>query len=69
MRVSSPRRSIDEFAGNVGSKDDTISIAGRRSPTTVRAVVTLHYDEWICVVKGKMVIEYGDKGTILEVSL
>ena len=61
--------SIDEFAGNVGSKDDTISIARVQTfaDNVCEPWLTLHYDEWICVVKGKMVIEYGDKGTILEV--
>ena len=55
--------SIDEFAGNVGSKDDTISIARVQTfaDNVCEPWLTLHYDEWICVVKGKMVIEYGDK--------
>lgn len=47
--------------------DDILSIARVvvNKPTS-EPWLTLHYDEWICILKGKMVILYGD-GLILEV--
>jgi len=51
--------SIDEFAGNVASNEDTLSIA-RVVITTPSSEpwLTLDYDEWICVLNGKMVIQF-----------
>ena len=47
---------IDELAGNVASNDDTISIALVNAPKgTSEPWLTLHYDEWICVLEGHMV--------------
>eukprot|EP00306_Pavlova_sp_CCMP459_P010416 CAMPEP_0185191958 /NCGR_PEP_ID=MMETSP1140-20130426/17678_1 /TAXON_ID=298111 /ORGANISM="Pavlova sp., Strain CCMP459" /LENGTH=303 /DNA_ID=CAMNT_0027758685 /DNA_START=20 /DNA_END=931 /DNA_ORIENTATION=+ len=49
---------IDELAGNVASKSDTISIAVVNAKAgTSEPWLTLHYDEWICVQSGKVVIE------------
>ena len=44
---------IDEFVGNVGTKEDTLSVAVVKvaSPCS-EPWLTLHYDEWICVTKG-----------------
>jgi len=51
---------IDELAGNVATKDDRISIAHVAvSAPTGEPWLTLHYDEWICVLKGRMVLHYG----------
>lgn len=59
--------SIDEYAGNVGSKDDRISIAVVKvNEPTCEPWLTLHYDEWMCVTKGRMVLNYGE-GSKLEV--
>eukprot|EP00928_Gymnodinium_smaydae_P011334 TRINITY_DN14196_c0_g1_i1.p1 TRINITY_DN14196_c0_g1~~TRINITY_DN14196_c0_g1_i1.p1 ORF type:complete len:279 (+),score=48.86 TRINITY_DN14196_c0_g1_i1:120-956(+) len=50
---------IDELAGNVASKDDQISIAHVTvTEPTSEPWLTLHYDEWICILKGKMVLHY-----------
>ena len=47
---------IDELAGNVASNDDTISIALVHAPMgTSEPWLTLHYDEWICVLEGHAV--------------
>lgn len=55
---------IDECAGNVATKDDTISIARVRveSPTA-EPWLTLHYDEWICVTRGYVEL-HSDAGVI-----
>ncbi|KAG7353642.1 DUF952 domain containing protein [Nitzschia inconspicua] len=46
---------IDEFAGNVATKDDTLSIARVVvSKPASEPWLTLDYDEWICVVRGKL---------------
>eukprot|EP00931_Biecheleriopsis_adriatica_P050757 TRINITY_DN29413_c0_g1_i1.p1 TRINITY_DN29413_c0_g1~~TRINITY_DN29413_c0_g1_i1.p1 ORF type:complete len:278 (-),score=48.89 TRINITY_DN29413_c0_g1_i1:83-916(-) len=58
---------IDELAGNVATKCDRISIAHVKiSEPTSEPWLTLHYDEWMCVLKGRMVLHYGD-GQTLEV--
>jgi len=50
---------IDELAGNVATKDDTISIARVTvDRPTSEPWLTLHYDEWICVLKGTMEFHY-----------
>jgi mannose-6-phosphate isomerase-like protein (cupin superfamily) len=57
---------IKELVGNLASDEDRISIAH----VTVAAPssepwLTLHYDEWMCVTRGKMVIHHA--GGELEV--
>jgi len=48
---------IDELAGNVATKDDRISIAlVKVSEPSSEPWLTLDYDEWMCVLKGRMVI-------------
>jgi mannose-6-phosphate isomerase-like protein (cupin superfamily) len=48
---------IDELAGNVATNEDTISIAHVTvSSPTSEPWLTLDYDEWLCVTKGKMVL-------------
>lgn len=58
---------IDELAGNASTKEDTLSIARVvvKEPTS-EPWLTLHYDEWICVLKGKIEMHFGD-GEVLEV--
>jgi len=59
--------SIDELAGNVASKSDRISIAlVKVSAPTAEPWLTLHYDEWMCVLKGRMVLHYSE-GQTMEV--
>jgi uncharacterized protein (DUF952 family)/mannose-6-phosphate isomerase-like protein (cupin superfamily) len=58
---------IDELAGNVATKEDTLSIARVVvSEPASEPWLTLDYDEWICVVKGKIELHYGD-GEVLVV--
>jgi hypothetical protein len=50
---------INELAGNVATSEDTISIAHVTvSSPTSEPWLTLDYDEWLCVTKGKMVLHY-----------
>mmetsp|Transcript_47743 Transcript_47743/g.153778 ORF Transcript_47743/g.153778 Transcript_47743/m.153778 type:complete len:277 (+) Transcript_47743:42-872(+) len=57
--VETPEFYIDEYAGNVGTKDDQLSIAVVRvAEPTAEPWLTLHYDEWICVVKGRVDCEF-----------
>jgi len=59
---------IDELAGNVATKSDRISIAHVKiSAPSSEPWLTLQYDEWMCVLKGRMVLHYGD-GQTMEVS-
>jgi len=59
---------IDELAGNVASKSDRISIAlVKVSAPTSEPWLTLHYDEWMCVLKGRMVLHYDEGKSCLEV--
>mmetsp|Transcript_37429 Transcript_37429/g.99021 ORF Transcript_37429/g.99021 Transcript_37429/m.99021 type:complete len:273 (-) Transcript_37429:246-1064(-) len=48
---------IEEYAGNVATKEDRISIAHVqvREPSS-EPWLTLDYDEWMCVLKGRMVL-------------
>ncbi|KAL3936032.1 MAG: hypothetical protein SGBAC_008562 [Bacillariaceae sp.] len=60
---------IDELAGNVATQDDTISIAYVTiTEPTAEPWLTLDYDEWLCVRKGKMVLHFGDDGETLVVN-
>ena len=59
---------IDELAGNVATQNDRISIAHVKvANASSEPWLTLDYDEWMCVLKGRMVLLYGD-GKELEVS-
>lgn len=50
---------IDELAGNVATSEDTISIARVTvDRPTSEPWLTLHYDEWICILKGTMELHY-----------
>jgi len=56
--VDAPGLTIDELAGNVASKEDRISIAFVEAKKgTAEPFLTLHYDEWICIKKGKILFE------------
>jgi mannose-6-phosphate isomerase-like protein (cupin superfamily) len=60
---------IDELAGNVATQDDTISIAYVTvSEPTAEPWLTLDYDEWLCVRKGKMVLYYGENDESMVVN-
>jgi len=51
---------IDELAGNVASRDDTLSIARvvvSQAPSS-EPWLTLDYDEWICVLKGRVELHH-----------
>merc|ERR1711997_1008447 len=59
--VDAPGLSIEELAGNVASKEDRISIAFVvANKGTSEPFLTLHYDEWICVLRGKILFENVD---------
>ena len=60
---------IDELAGNVATKSDDISVAHVKvAKPTSEPWLTLHYKEWISVLKGKMVLLHGAGGKLkLEV--
>lgn len=46
---------IDEYTGNVASNDDMISIARVTvAKPTLEPWLTLDYDEWLCVIKGRI---------------
>jgi uncharacterized protein (DUF952 family)/mannose-6-phosphate isomerase-like protein (cupin superfamily) len=52
---------IDEHAGNVATRNDTVSIARVVvSEPAAEPWLTLEYDEWICVIKGKIELHHGD---------
>lgn len=59
---------IDELAGNVATKDDTLSIARVTvdSPSS-EPWLTLHYDEWISVLKGKIDFHHGNDQVLTAV--
>jgi len=62
--VDAPGLTIDELAGNVATKNDTISIAHVHAKKgTKEPFLTLHYDEWICILKGKILFETNDGNT------
>jgi len=58
---------IDELIGNVASNDGTLSVARCviTAPTS-EPWLNLGYDEWICVLKGKIEMHYGE-GEVLMV--
>ena len=59
---------IDELAGNVATKEDTISIAMVKiAAPTAEPWLTLAYDEWMCVLKGRVVLKFDDGKSELEV--
>lgn len=63
--VDAPGLSIDELAGNVSTNSDRISIARVQAKAgTAEPWLTLHYDEWICVIEGSVVIEQVDQPVI-----
>ena len=56
--VDVPGLTIDELAGNVASQSDRISIAlVKAAAGTSEPWLTLHYTEWICVLKGRVVLK------------
>jgi len=59
--VTTDSLGIDELVGNVASNEDTISVARVVvSAPTSEPWLTLDYDEWLCVLKGRVEIHYGD---------
>jgi hypothetical protein len=68
--VETDALAIDEYAGVVGSKCDDISIARVIiSKPTSESWLTVAYDQWICVIKGKVVFHFGeDEGQVLTVN-
>jgi len=57
---------IEELAGNVATSNDTLSVARVTVATpSAEPWLTLHYDEWICVLKGKIDFQYGDGPNVL----
>jgi uncharacterized protein (DUF952 family) len=64
---------ITELVGNVASNEDTMSIAQVKvtsNKPTSEPWLTLHYDEWICVQKGYMVLDYEDSnGSISSIQV
>jgi len=58
---------IDEYAGNIGSSSDTISIAlVTITKPTSEPWLTLDYDEWMCVTKGCLHLHYQKEETTAE---
>jgi len=48
---------IDEYCGNVATTDDRISIAHVKvAQASSEPFLTLDYDEWMCVLRGRIVI-------------
>jgi len=59
---------IDEYAGNVGSNDDTMSLAVVKvSKPYAEPWLTLRYDEWMCVMKGQVDCHVIDEQTQKEI--
>jgi uncharacterized protein (DUF952 family)/mannose-6-phosphate isomerase-like protein (cupin superfamily) len=58
---------IDELAGNVATKDDTLSIAHVTVAEPLEEPwLNLGYDEWICILKGTIIFLYDDGDKKLE---
>ena len=52
---------IKELIGNIASKDDRISIAHVKvAEPTSEPWLTLHYDEYLCVLNGHMLLQHAD---------
>lgn len=50
---------IDEYVGNVATQNDFLSIAHVNiTQSTSEPWLTLNYDEWICILKGKIEFHY-----------
>jgi len=59
---------VDELCGNVATAEDRISIAHVHiSAPTSEPWLTLGYDEWMCCLKGRMVLLFDDGKSSLEV--
>merc|ERR1712087_384945 len=57
--VQTDEFSIDELAGNVATGADTLSIAHCKiSAPAGEPWLTLDYDEWLCILKGKMLLHH-----------
>ncbi|KAL3904993.1 MAG: hypothetical protein SGARI_004665, partial [Bacillariaceae sp.] len=55
---------IDEYAGNVGSNEDTMSLAVVKvSKPSSEPWLTLDYDEWLGIVKGKIEFHFVEDST------
>lgn len=66
--VESEGFSVDEYAGNVASKDDQMSLAVVKvTKPYSEPFLTLHYDEWIAVIKGRVDCHVFDEQTQEEV--
>mmetsp|Transcript_15759 Transcript_15759/g.20562 ORF Transcript_15759/g.20562 Transcript_15759/m.20562 type:complete len:278 (-) Transcript_15759:405-1238(-) len=60
--------SIDEIVGNVATKEDTLSVARVLvEKASSEPWLTLNYDEWMCVIKGKVELHYMQDGEQLQV--
>lgn len=65
--VDTGNLAIDEYAGNVATQEDRISVAHVKiAAAASEPWLTLHYDEWICVLKGRMVLLHDDGRGSLE---
>jgi uncharacterized protein (DUF952 family) len=62
--VETGELSIDEYAGNVGTKDDTMSLAVVKvTAPSSEPWLTLDYDEWLAILKGKTEFYFIDPTT------
>jgi len=60
---------IDELAGNVATKNDTLSIAKVTvAEPTSEPWLTLSYDEWICVTSGRIELHTASPDAVLVVN-
>lgn len=56
--VDAPGLSIDELVGNVATSNDTVSVAKVSAKAgSAEPWLTLHYEEWMCVLDGTLVVE------------
>mmetsp|Transcript_2804 Transcript_2804/g.3728 ORF Transcript_2804/g.3728 Transcript_2804/m.3728 type:complete len:295 (-) Transcript_2804:52-936(-) len=61
---------INELAGNVATSEDTISIAHVTvANPSAEPWLTLDYDEWLCVTKGKIILHYKKEGADLTLEV
>jgi len=55
--VDAPGFTIDELIGGVSTKQASVSVAKVAAKAgTAEPWLTIHYDEWLCVTKGKIVL-------------